>query len=185
VKPTARFARRSLRPKRYVRSGVLHKPRPISAQVSLRRIADTLEEISPDVEAYLDVSSGSTYLLQVDSFSLRDDEEEAAWFGEGCARRYEIVDSERFASMPDSHDIHEYAIMESFCMAQREAAVRDEMQNVIRGRGAFRRFKDQAIRFGIIEDWFRYRRREFERIAREWLEEKSIDYVDDVNETEA
>ena len=47
----------------------------------------------------------------------------------------------------------------------------------IRGRGAFRRFKDAIHMNGIEEEWYRFRQEELEKIAIDWLEANQISYV--------
>jgi hypothetical protein len=49
----------------------------------------------------------------------------------------------------------------------------------IRGRGAFRRFKDCILKYEIEEEWYRFRQEELEKIAIEWLEVNHIPYTQD------
>jgi hypothetical protein len=46
----------------------------------------------------------------------------------------------------------------------------------IRGRGAFRRFKDQIQAYGMAEEWYRYRDTALREIAVAWCEEHGIPY---------
>jgi hypothetical protein len=46
----------------------------------------------------------------------------------------------------------------------------------IRGRGAFRRFKDALDRHGLLEAWYRYRREDLAQEAAAWLEANGIAY---------
>jgi hypothetical protein len=49
----------------------------------------------------------------------------------------------------------------------------------IKGRGAFRRFKEAIHWHCIVEDWYRFREESFKKIARDRLELNEIDYDDD------
>jgi hypothetical protein len=53
---------------------------------------------------------------------------------------------------------------------------RDELLDAIRGRGAFRRFKDAIHRFGIADEWYRFREEAFEEIAADFLEVNGIKF---------
>ncbi|MBO0995967.1 hypothetical protein IPU53_23600 [Bacillus sp. SD088] len=58
-----------------------------------------------------------------------------------------------------------------------EGEVQDELEDAIRGRGAFRRFKDKIYYFGIEEQWFSYRDSEYKRMAVRWCEDHNIEYI--------
>jgi hypothetical protein len=47
--------------------------------------------------------------------------------------------------------------MERFARSITAAAVSDELDAALHGRGAFRRFKDAVRRLGIADDWYRFR----------------------------
>jgi hypothetical protein len=49
----------------------------------------------------------------------------------------------------------------------------------IKGRGAFRNFKDAIHMHGIEEEWYRFRQEELEKIAIDWLEANQISYTQD------
>lgn len=84
-----------------------------------------------------------------------------------------------YIPLPSSFDIHEYHIMERFCLSITDDKLRDTMSGSIRGRGAFRRFKDNMRRYNIEEDWYKYRDEALKQIAIEWCEENDIDFTDE------
>jgi len=55
--------------------------------------------------------------------------------------------------------------------------IKERLLDKIRGRGAFRRFKDAIHMNGIEEEWYRFRQEELEKIAIDWLEANQISYV--------
>src|SRR5262245_53929055 len=83
-----------------------------------------------------------------------------------------------FIELPNKYDIHEYAIMERFCLAQ-DDRLRERLLDAIRGRGAFRRFRELARERGIEESWYRYRDDALKKIAADFLEAQEIPYVDE------
>lgn len=54
----------------------------------------------------------------------------------------------------------------------------------INGRGAFRRFKDMCFELDIINDWYLFRDYNYYKIAKKWLIENNIKYVDDYRKGE-
>ena len=55
---------------------------------------------------------------------------------------------------------------------------RDSLCNAIRGRGAFRYFKDKIHEYGIADDWYQYRDDAIREIAIGWCEENGIRYTE-------
>jgi hypothetical protein len=52
--------------------------------------------------------------------------------------------------------------------------VRQRLQESLRGRGAFRRFKDLAGEIGLLDGWYAYRDERYEALARAWCEENGF-----------
>lgn len=67
--------------------------------------------------------------------------------------------------------------MEEFCGSIKNDRVSNALYSSIQGRGAFRRFKDTIIRFGVEDDWYKFREEALKQIAIEWCEENEIMYV--------
>ena len=90
-----------------------------------------------------------------------------------------VLDSDEFIQMPDHYEINDYAIMKRFCFRWPEEALREELLDSIRGTGAFRRFRNLVENRGIEKDWYRFRDDALREIARDFLEEENIPYIDD------
>ena len=67
------------------------------------------------------------------------------------------METDHYLPLPDRFEINEYLIMERFCLSVDDDDMRDDLCDAIRGRGAFRRFKDRAQAYGMAEEWYRYR----------------------------
>jgi hypothetical protein len=80
--------------------------------------------------------------------------------------------------LPDRFEINEYRIMERFCLSIDDEDMRDALCDAIRGRGAFRRFKDRMQVYGMAEEWYRYRDEALREIARAWCEAHDIPYTE-------
>ena len=72
--------------------------------------------------------------------------------------------------------------MERFCYTVEDDELSRRLLSSIRGRGAFRYFKDTIYEYGIEEDWYEYREQAFKEIAIDWLEGNKIAYTDENEE---
>jgi hypothetical protein len=68
--------------------------------------------------------------------------------------------------------------MREFAESVEPERLSDELQNAIRGAGAFRYFKDALRRYRREKDWYAYREEALRQIAIEWCEENGIEYTE-------
>lgn len=50
------------------------------------------------------------------------------------------------------------------------------MYDSIKGRGAFRRFKENIERYNMEDDWYKFQNEAMKTIALEWCQGNNIDY---------
>ena len=84
---------------------------------------------------------------------------------------------ENYASLPDRFSFNEY-LMRRFSEHQ-EDKVADRLLRAIRGKGAFRYFRDEIRRLNVEDAWYEYRREEMISIARAWCEEEGFEPIVD------
>ena len=101
-----------------------------------------------------------------------------AYFHDAIRMAGEIVETEHYLPVPDRFEINEYRIMERFCHSVDDADLRGDLCDAIRGRGAFRRFKDRMQLYGMAEAWYRYRDAALREIAVAWCEAHGIPYTE-------
>ena len=89
---------------------------------------------------------------------------------------------DNYIPLPDKQEIDEYSIMEEFSENYPDAHIRDCLSIAISGKGAFRRFKDTVIRFGIQTDWYAYRDAAFLEFARSWCNQYEIAFTEELVE---
>lgn len=83
----------------------------------------------------------------------------------------------RFVRLPTPEEVDEYSIMKDFCLSLEDQKLRETLLSAIRGRGAFRRFKDAVIRYGLDDGWYRFRDWAVGEIVKEWCEEHNIEVI--------
>ena len=70
--------------------------------------------------------------------------------------------------------------MERFIGTVEDAEAVEQLWRAIKGKGAFRYFKDTASRLGLLEDWYRYRADAMKEFVMDWAEANNIRCEDDV-----
>jgi len=161
----------------------------MAAMVSLREVVDELEALIDESAAYVNRETGEVYSIRDEDAGLIEDgvdpDELPEWLSDEMPRIREVLESEDWLPLPTRFDIHEWAIMDGFARSIDDADVRDELLIAIRGRGAFRCFKDAVHRRGIHEDWYRHKAAALGRMAADWLDGHGVAYVDDLGATPA
>ena len=80
--------------------------------------------------------------------------------------------------MPTKFDIHEYSIMEKFCLSLNNSEMCETFYGPIKGSGAFGRFKNAIHEYDIADEWYKYRNDALKEIAIEWCQENGIEFDD-------
>ncbi len=149
--------------------------------VSLKAVAEEMDVPGDDWFAYINRETGELTTLRREEMSIVEEGESydylPDWEQELAKTAEKVIGSEAYLHLPTKFDIHEYAIMERFCMSLEDDELADILLNAIRGRGAFRRFKDTIYQHGIADEWYSYRQQALEEIAEAWLKSKSLPYV--------
>ncbi len=148
--------------------------------VPLNLICDAIDMANDEWRQYLDIEK-----MEVVSVS------EYPFGGEYDAEEQELADMieegwlTRFFGLPSRFDIDEYNIMEEFIWSLSEGKVQDTLEGAIRGKGAFRRFKDSVHRFGIEKDWYAFQDAWHRKTAIEWCESHGFGYSESGAEGES
>ena len=101
------------------------------------------------------------------------------WQQENILKAQEVLETDHYLELPTQFDIDEYKIMDDFCLSLKNRQIGDELHRLIKGSGAFGRFKGAIHSLGVADAWYAFRAAEFERIAVEWLEQEGISYSRD------
>lgn len=154
--------------------------------VMLSELIDALEFDSSEHITKLDLQTGR--LVMVEEITMRaveeGDEESLSDMGDSDEMKIAqaIVDDagKRFLDPPDKFEFHEYHHMERFIWTVDDNDAAEQLWRAIKGKGAFRYFKDTAHRLGLLEDWYQYREAAMKEFVTEWAEANKIQVVDDI-----
>lgn len=94
--------------------------------------------------------------------------------GDDDTREAILADPERYLEVPTETSRDAWTEMAEFVSTVSDLPVRERLERALRGRGAFRRFKDAVHEAGVADAWYAYRNAEQRRSLLEWLKEHDI-----------
>lgn len=149
--------------------------------VKLNDVIEALDEAAEECSHYLDRNTGEIVMMTNEEMEAAEKDELISeypdWQREAILKAREVFKSEDFIELPGRFDIDEYKLMEDFCLELKNRQVGEHLLRLIKGSGAFGRFKDGIYSLAVEKDWYRFRREELERIAIQWLEDQKIPYT--------
>ena len=111
--------------------------------INLDIIVEALEMTDNETEFFFDREKNDTVMLS----QYSDDYQQVS----------DMIDEDEddcFIRLLSQREINEYGMMEEFVSSVQNYSQKAALENAISGRGAFRRFKDTVIRFGIEKNWY-------------------------------
>lgn len=139
--------------------------------IPLKQVIQAIEEASEVFTSYWDTKTGKTvYLADPLMMDITEADEELAAAIEDTP--------ERFLCFPAKHEIHQYRIMENFIDQLSFGKVQEELAYTIRGKGAFRRFKQSVRYHGLEQRWYDYLAEAYRELAIRWCEEEGLEYTE-------
>jgi hypothetical protein len=155
----------------------------MKAIVSIKDVVNEMDVLNEEQSAFLNRNTGELVTLSGEDLSAAEEDDDIVdypeWQQEMIIKAKEVISSDDYLPLPSKFDIHEYHIMEDFCRSVVDDKIRERLLDKLRGRGAFKRFKDAIRNNGIEEEWYRFRQEELEKIAIHWLEVNQIPYTKD------
>ena len=138
-------------------------------KIKLQQVIQAIEEADDVFTSFLDTKTGKTVYLADPLMTGETDETLAA----------EMEDTpERFLRFPTKYEIHQYRIMEDFIDQLSPGKAQEELAYAIRGKSAFRRFK-QSVRFhGLEQHWYDYLAKAYRELVIRWCAEEGLEYTE-------
>jgi hypothetical protein len=151
--------------------------------VKLQSIIEELEMQFEESRTFLNIETGE--IILVTSEELRAAEEEEPfdhlpdWQEEDRKVAIDVIENfENYKELPTKYEVNEYEIMEDYCITISDQVKRDALLKAIKGKRAFRRFKDKIIDFDIEEQWYSFRDERYKEIAIEWCQDNNVNYIE-------
>jgi hypothetical protein len=143
-------------------------------KIRLSDIVEAMDMQNEESSAYLNIKTGEIISLYHEDSILIDDEVKE----EDKELRESVLESEDYIQIPDRFDINEYHMMEKFSLSI-PGDIGGILYDNLSGSGAFRRFKDNIYRFGIEDEWYKYRDNSYFDYAKGWCEANEIPFIYD------
>ena len=137
----------------------------------LSLIVEAMDRANPDEEYFLNMENGKVFVLDDGGCFYIDDNQKVD---------DDILYTGDIIALPGRYEINEYKMINEFINTVKDEKIQNQLLIVIHGNGAFRRFKDTCINFGIINDWYKFRDNAYYELAKEWCLWNNIEYIDDV-----
>jgi hypothetical protein len=149
--------------------------------IKLSDITEAIEFQTDEISSYLNMKTGEVVTVTQEDFQAAENQDDLdeypEWQQENIKTAQDILEHEEdFIDLPTKYDVNEYQIMEKFILALKDRKISDALYRDIKGKGAFRRFRDGIIRFDIEDDWYRYRGEAIKQIAIDWCELNQIEF---------
>ena len=149
-------------------------------KLRLSDLVDAFEMQGDGATQYLDLESGRVIVVTEDFQHYEDEGDEddlPEWMQEAITEVLRIrTEPERYLELPTQGELVDQETLRSFCDRLSSPVQRDRLLETIRGRGAFRRFKDVADEVGVLPDWFAFKRSVLEVCAIQWCEQNGIEF---------
>ncbi len=133
--------------------------------VSLDQLQNAMEWVSGDFmdnEAYICRQTGKIYWVAGDPGMIDEEEEEEV--------PEDIHDADKYIAVPDKRDLDLGKQLAFDFTLQYLAERYDDVRDIFRAKGAYRRFKDILERKGLLEEWYRYSDERAAKALAEWCE---------------
>jgi len=150
-------------------------------KVDLKKIAEGIEFQGDESHSYLKISSGEVVLFTDEAIAAAESDEDfsdhAEWYRESVEQAKEFINNEDdYFPLPSKFDFHEYRVMEEFILSLPIEEQRDEMLSLIKGKGAFARFKHGLGRFLLLDTWYQYKDKALAELAESWCRDNGIEF---------
>lgn len=131
--------------------------------VTLSKIIEGLEMVDDIVDCYYNPKKDEIFLSNIGEYEELSED---------------VIDElfEESIILPTQYEINEYQIMVDFIDTINNLEIKNKLQSLIQGKGAFRRFKDYCIETNIIQDWYDFREEKYKEIAVNWCKQNELKY---------
>jgi len=151
-------------------------------KVNLKELAEQMDFMMDEWSYFVNRRTGEVISVEDRHLGFAENPDEiperiAAWERDAIEEAVTLLETwDDLLRFPSKHDLNEYAMMEDFIRTVKDPHIRDCLGIAIEGRGAFRRFKDTADRFDVIDEWYGFKDQAFLAYAKEWCERSGLLY---------
>ncbi|MFF2288625.1 UPF0158 family protein [Peribacillus butanolivorans] len=155
----------------------------MTVHVKLKDIIEEMEIQFEESQSFLNINTGEIFFVTSNDLRAAEDDEPfnhlPDWQQENLRVANDVVENfENYIELPTKYDVNEYEMMEDFCLTVSDLRKQNSLLLKIKGKGAFRKFKDKIIDFEIEDQWYSYRDERFKQIAEKWCQDNNVNYIE-------
>ena len=157
----------------------------MSPCIKISDIINIISVQSNNTSYYLDKESGQPFAVSNEQLRTVHEDGELEDCPEWEREQVELVrkilsdeKNERYILIPVKFVSHEYSAMENFGFSVDDDEISRALLQAIKGAGAFNRFNNCIHRYGVADDWYKYRYNSMKKIVIDWCEENNIEYLE-------
>lgn len=155
----------------------------MNIQVKLKDIIEEMEIQFEESHSLLNIKTGKIVLVTSEDLRSAEDDKPFVhlpeWEQENRMTAIDVVENfENYIELPTKYEVNEYEIMENFCLNVSDQRKQETLIRSIKGKGAFRRFKEKIIDYEIEDQWYSYSYECFKQIAIEWCQQNKINFIE-------
>jgi len=145
-------------------------------KVKLKDLVETIEFHSDESQSFIHLKTGEIYQITDEEINIAEDNDDYPdWQKDNIEIAKDYLKNENdYLSLPSQYEVNEYQIMEDFVSNLKDERMANQLLECLRGKGAFRRFKDNVILLGVDKEWYNYKDERYNQFAREWCETNEI-----------
>ncbi|QQK76897.1 hypothetical protein HUG15_15865 [Salicibibacter cibarius] len=149
--------------------------------VDLSEVAEAIDFDADELYQFVNRKTGEIVVVNESTMRKANREEpfdeKHEWQKEERALAEDIIDNEDdYEPIPESYEVNDYQLMEIFIDSLSDEKKQATLTEAIRGKGAFRRFKDRIVDLNVEDDWHEFKEKEYLAFACRWCEENGIAY---------
>lgn len=138
-----------------------------------------------DTNYFLDMETGETLAMPGEVMRAAEEGESTEglpdWELQLLPQAREILEgSPRYIEIPVRLSREAYDLMVAFVRTLKDQSLQEEVYSALKGKGAFRRFKDALREKPEVEkEWFKFKAEKDKEEVKDWLESIGIELVED------
>ena len=153
----------------------------MNSPVKLSEIIEAIELQSDEMAAYLNRRTGEIITISDEEVRAAEEgdplEDYPEWQRDNIRIAGEFLANEDdYFALPTKYDLNEYQIMEEFVLSLKDRRASELLYTSIKGKGAFRRFKDTLHRLQLADEWYAYRDAALRQVAIDWCESNQVQF---------
>jgi len=156
------------------------------SKLKLQDLIDAISLQFDDSIQLLDRNTGEIFLVSFEDMYLAENIYQDSdlsdlpdWQKETVRLALDVImheGTDKYIQIPTKWQINEYRIMEKFCSTISSGRMQTILYETIRGKGAFRKFKNAVCRLNLEPAWYKYYEEELRKIALVWCEDNQIEF---------